>query len=243
MALTHEGLPTTHPDHSDPLSRTTKLILLSLLGLGALILVAVFWFAIVQPVQVVPRIRALPSFVLQDQYGLSLHESDLRGRMVLINFTYTGCTELCTAQREALVKLRETLRADGRLGYELIFLTISFDPERDSGMVLQTYAAQLGAERNSWRFATGDPTELKALIGGELGIYYGLPDADGSIEHEQQLLLIDGNGQLRARYDGQAIKQERLLRDIGMIQDELGSSGLMRQIYEASHLFLCYPPD
>ena len=110
-------------------------------------------------------------------------------------------------------------------------------------MVLQTYAAQLGAERNSWRFATGDPTELKALIGGELGIYYGLPDAAGQIEHKQQLLLVDGNGQLRARYDGQAIKQERLLRDIGMVQEELGSSGLMRQIYEASHLFLCYPPD
>jgi protein SCO1/2 len=243
MALTHEGLPATHPDHPAPLSRTTKLILLGLLGLGLLILVAVLWFTIAQPVQVLPRIRALPSFVLQDQYGLPLHESDLRGRMVLINFTYTGCTDACAAQREALVTLRETLRADGRFGRELIFLTISFDPERDSSLVLQTYAAQLGAERNSWRFATGDPTELKALIGGELGIYYGLPDATGRIEHEQQLLLIDGNGQLRARYDGQVVRQERLLRDLGMIREELGSSGLMRQIYEASHLFLCYPPD
>ena len=90
---------------------------------------------------------------------------------------------------------------------------------------------------------TGEPDELKALIGGELGIYYAPPDAAGQIKHEQDVLLIDGNGVFRARYNGEALSQTRLLRDIGMVREELSSTGAMRQVYEASHIFLCYPPD
>jgi protein SCO1 len=243
MSLTHKALPSHRPGLSTGLSRRTNLLLFSLIGLGLIILVAALWFAIARPVKVLPRIRPMPAFIFQDQYGLPLNDSDLRGRMVLINFTYTACAEDCADQRRSLVQLRETLRADGRLGRDLLFLTVSFDPARDTPLALQTYAAQLGADQGSWRFVTGDPTRLKALIGGELGIYYGLPDDGGRITHDQHVLLIDGNGELRARYKGLALSQERLLRDIGMVQEEFGSTGVMRQVYEASHIFLCYPPD
>lgn len=225
------------------LSPQTRLILSGALAAGVAVLVAALWFAIARPVKVLPRIRPLPPFALADQYGLPLSSGDLSGRTALINVTYTGCGDACAPQRQGLVALRERLRSAGRLGGEVIFLTISFDPERDRPAALQAYAAQLGADRSSWRFATGDPDELKALLGGELGIYYGRPDGQGAIEHEQEVLLVDANGILRARYRGEALEQGRLLRDLDMLSAELGSDGLMRQVYEASHLFLCYPPD
>ncbi len=229
--------------HESGISPRMRLILFGLFGFGLLLLAAVFWFAVARPVKVLPRIRPMPAFALSDQYGLPINSSDLAGRQVLINFTYTACGDECEAQRRGLVALREALRAEGRLGSEVIFLTVSFDPARDTPAALQTYAAQLGADRESWRFVSGDPAELKALIGGELGIYYGEPDADGRIAHEQEVLLVDGNGILRARYNGTALDQARLQRDLGMVREELGSTGAMRQVYEASHLFLCYPPD
>lgn len=225
------------------LGRRTRLLLLGGLGFGLLILATAFWFAIARPVKVLPRIKPLPAFALVDQYGLPLTSADLLGRMVMINVTYTGCGEACAAQRQGMVDLREALRARGLLGSRVLLLTVSFDPERDAGQALQVYAAQQGAERESWRFATGDPAALKLLLGGELGIYYGEPDASGQIPHEQNLLLVDGNGVLRARYNGEALDQGRLLRDVGMVAEEAGSTGVMRQVYEASHLFLCYPPD
>jgi protein SCO1/2 len=221
----------------------TKVILFGSLGLGLVLLAAVFWFAVARPVKVIPRIKPLPAFALQDQYGLPINSSDLLGRQVIINFTYSGCGDDCAAQRQGLLELREALRAEGRLGDEVIFLTVSIDPARDSNLALQTYAAQLGADRESWRFVTGEAAELKALIGGELGIYYEQPDAAGRIEHEQDVLLVDSNGILRARYNGQALSQAKLLRDLDMVREELGSTGAMRQVYEASHIFLCYPPD
>lgn len=229
------------PDHVPGLSRRTRAVLFSGLALGLALFALAFWFAVARPVKVLPRIAPLAVFSLEDQYGLPLNSADLRGRMVFINFTYTGCGEECAAQRQSLVALRETLLAQGRLGSEVIFLTISFDPERDTRETLQTYAAQLAADRTNWRFATADPTSLKALIGGELGVYYGKPDAAGRIAHDQRVVLVDGNGILRARYRADALDQGKLLRDIGLVQQELGSSGLMRQVYEASHLFLCYP--
>jgi protein SCO1/2 len=238
---THERLVSAQP--TSGLGLRTKVILFGSFGLGLLLLAAVFWFAVARPVKVVPRIKPLPAFALEDQYGLPINSSDLTGRQVIINFTYTGCGDDCEAQRRGLLELRETLRGEGRLGSEVIFLTVSIDPARDSREALQTYAAQLGADRQSWRFVTGDAAELKALIGGELGIYYEQPDASGRIEHEQNVLLVDGNGIFRARYDGTALNQAKLLRDLGMVREELNSTGAMRQVYEASHVFLCYPPD
>ena len=233
------------PDVHDPnrVSLRMRLLLFGLLGLGLTIMAATLWFTIARPVKVVPRIKPLPAFALEDQYGLPINSSDLLGRQVVINFTYTGCGETCAAQRQSLVELREALRADGRLGRQVIFLTVSFDPARDTREVLQRYAVQLGADRETWRFVTGSASELKALIGGELGIYYGPPDAAGQIKHAQNVLLVDSNGIFRARYKGETLEQAKLLRDLGMVIEELGSTGAMRQVYEASHIFLCYPPD
>lgn len=237
--LTAERLP--GPLATPQLGARTRWLLLAALCLGLALLALVLWFAIARPVKVLPRIRPLPAFTLIDQYGLPLSSSDLAGRSVLINLTYGGCGDTCAAQRAGMAALREQLRADGRLGRSVLLLTVSFDPARDTPVALQTMAAQLGAERSNWRFATGEPGALKALIGGELGIYYGEPDESGAIEHDQRLILVDGNGVLRARYDAAALDQARIRRDLGLLEQELGSSGVMRQVYEASHFFLCYP--
>jgi protein SCO1/2 len=238
LSLTHQA---AKPPLSHGLSPRTRAALLAALALGLAIFALAFWFAVARPVKVLPRMDPLPAFALEDQYGLPINSSDLLGRTVFVNFTYTGCGEACAAQREALVALREALRADGRLGSEVIFLTVSFDPARDSREALQVYAAQLGAERGSWRFVTGEPAELKALIGGELGFYYGKPDAAGAIEHDQRVLLVDRNGLMRAKYKAESLSVATLLRDIGLVEQELGSAGVMRGVYEASHIFLCYP--
>lgn len=237
LVLAPERIP-----HSTPrLSHSARITMYGLAALGLALLILTFWFAVARPVKVLPRIAPLPAFTLEDQYGLPINSNDLLGRMVFINFTYTRCGEDCAAQREQLVALREYLRAEGSLGSEVLLLTISFDPERDTREALQTYAAQLAADRRSWRFATGDPPELKALIGGELGFYYGQPDTNGMIKHDQRVILVDSNGMIRARYAAERLHVRAFLRDIDLVRQELGSSGLMRQVYEASHLFLCYP--
>jgi len=202
------------------------------------------WFVIARPVQVLPRIRPLPPFVLQDQHARWVDAMTLRGQQLLISFTYTRCGSECGATREQLVALRDQLRADKRFGSEVAFLTISFDAAYDTPEVLRRYGDTYGADAPAWRFLTGPADDLKGVIGGGFGLYYNQRTAqDGrtAFVYDRRVVLVDRDGLIRAEYDGAQFNSARVLRDIELIQREAASSGPMRQVYEASHLFLCYP--
>jgi len=216
-----------------------------LIGGGVLLgatLILTFWFALAQPIKVIPRIRTMPAFLFTDQNGKPAGDAELRGRLVLMDFSYTRCGVGCAALNERLQTLRSALKQTGQLGTAIAFATISIDPAHDTPEVLRTYAAQIGADPDSWTFLTGAPEEIKGLVGGELSIYYEKPGPDGSMKHDQEVLLIDEKGILRARYNLDDLTMDRLNRDLGLLEQERNSSGMMRQVYEASHFFLCYPP-
>jgi protein SCO1/2 len=61
------------------------------------------------------------------------------------------------------------------------------------------------------------------------------------MKHDQRVLLIDEKGILRARYELGSLNMALLGRDLGLLDQERASTGVMRQVYEFSHLFLCYP--
>jgi protein SCO1/2 len=214
-----------------------------LLGLGVLLgmlLALALWFALAQPVKVLPRLRTMPAYMLTNQDGRPMGDAELRGRMVLLSFGYTRCGDGCAELNRQLKDVRAGLAASGVLGAQLTFATISLDPAYDTPAVLRAYAAQTGANAASWSFLTGAADEIKGLAGGELGIYYEKPDADGQMNHDQRVLLIDEKGILRARYELGSLKLDRLNRDLALLAQERASSGMMRQVYEFSHLFLCY---
>lgn len=224
-------------------SRLPRLRIASLLVVASVLAFVgfTFWFALAQPVKVAPRIKPMPPYAFTDQRSERISDSDLRGRMVVINFTYTRCGAACGDYLAELVALRSELQQRGLLGRQVLFLTISLDPAYDTPADLSNLAGQLGVDPDSWRFVTGDPAAVKQFIGGEMGIYYGEVAADNSLIHDRHVLLVDGAGELRGDYTGERISAERMLRDISLMETEAASSGLMRGVYEASHLFLCYP--
>lgn len=212
-------------------------------GFVALIL----WFAIARPVQVVPRIRPVSPFVLRDQNNQWIDVLDLKGRLLLITFSYTRCQKPCAALNEQLVALHSRLAQDATLRDTIQFLTISFDTNYDTPDVLRSHVAQLPAGAPNWRWLSGPSDDVKAVVGGGFGVYYEAqpqPGGNGNdvrFVHDQRVVLVDTNGLVRADYTSERFTPERVLRDIGLIQKEAASSGAMRQVYEASHLFLCYP--
>ncbi|NJN14936.1 MAG: SCO family protein [Oscillochloris sp.] len=218
-----------------------KVVLGLAYGIPIIIAALIIWFAVARPVKVVPRIRQMPTYSLVDQTGTRLTDGDLRGRTVFISFAQSRCGAACDEQFAGLQALRDSIRAKGMLGSQVLFLTISLDPAHDTPADLSLLAGRIGADPDTWRFATGDPTEIKMFLGGELGFYYSEADAAGQIERDQEVLMIDGTGMLRARYQGAAPEVWRVMRDLELLRREAGSAGAMRSVYEASHLFLCYP--
>ena len=63
--------------------------------LAGLFFVAIASFTILRPVVVLPRMTPAPRFALVDQHNGWLLDSDLRGQIVIYNFTYTNCTGTC----------------------------------------------------------------------------------------------------------------------------------------------------
>lgn len=212
------------------------------LSLALLVVIPValaLWFAIAQPVKVVPRIRAAPAFMLSNQEARWVSDEDLRGSMLLISFLYSRCGAACAPDEQQLNEVREALRASGRTPEQVRLVTISIDPTYDRPAVLGDYARRVSSEQE-WLFLTGSADEVKQLVGGEFGIYYASGGSSPPESFDRQVVLIDGVGQLRAEY-GANLDSARVLRDVGLIETEMSSSGAQRSVYEVAHLFLCYP--
>lgn len=216
-------------------------LLWALIGFIALLLVGVFAFVTLRPIQVLPRITLAPGFSLLDQSGTQLTNEDLRGHLVLYNFSYTNCAAPCQTTSETMQALQTRLDELDAGGIPVRLVTISVDPERDTPEVLHAHAAALGADPAVWSFATGPAERLKWIIGAGFGVYYA-PRDDGSIALDPAFMLVDGAGILRATYRTATPDVERILRDLGLIVEEVqNSEGAARYAYEAAHLFLCYP--
>lgn len=210
-------------------------------ALLALPLLAVLAFAIFQPIQVLPRMTLAPGFSLVDQEGGRLTSEDLRGRFVLYNFTYGGCAEGCPQTSQIMAQAQQAAAQMDLGDVSLELVTISFDPARDTPARLAEMAAQAGADTENWHFVTGDPTDLKQIIGAGFSTYYQARD-DGSFEFDPVFALVDGWGIIRAKYKSATPDLAIIQRDLNLLAQEVrNSAGVGRYAYEAAHLFLCYP--
>ncbi|MFL0810347.1 MAG: copper chaperone PCu(A)C [Agarilytica sp.] len=110
----------------------------------------------------------------------------LKDKIVVVNFIYTTCPDVCPLETAQLVKVQEIL--GDRLGKDIFFYSITIDPEHDSVEVLKKYREQFGAK---WDFHTGKRTEIKHLR-KKLGLYIDGAD-DGPNKNNHNVSMIIGN--------------------------------------------------
>ena len=211
----------------------------------ALPFLAMLAFATFKPILVLPRMALAPGFLLTDQAGARLTNEDLRGALVLYNFTYTNCVAPCPVTGAVMAAVQAQLPTMATQGLPVRLVTLSFDPMRDSADHLRSYAERFGADPAIWRLATGEAMPLKYIIGGGFGVYYQpnpAADPKGDFTFEPTFVLVDGAGIVRAKYRTATPDLAILRRDIELVVKEaVESTGAGRLVYEAAHLFVCYP--
>lgn len=138
--------------------------------------------------------RQIPAVEMTDMYGKSLHISDLKGRLVLVDFIYTWCPDICYAMGSTLEQVQRLLLERG-LAERVAILSISFDPARDDKSALQEYAARFGAKGNQWKVAVVHNPEALELLLQTFDVTV-LPVADGGFEHNGAIHLVDQQGRL-----------------------------------------------
>jgi len=108
-----------------------------------------------------------PDVPLTTQDGKTVHfYSDLlKGKMVVINFIYTKCTDSCPMETAKLAHVQRLL--GDRVGRDIFFYSISIDPERDTPAELSSYASKFHVKAG-WLFLTGEKADIE-LIRKKLG--------------------------------------------------------------------------
>lgn len=132
-----------------------------------------------------------PNIVLRthDNETVRFYDHLVRGKIVLINFMFTTCTDgLCPLTTANLVRVQQLLGE--RVGRDILMLSISLDPEKDTPQALKTYAERHGV-KPGWTFLTGKYEEIEVLR-RKLGVY----DLDPAIDADKSrhaALLVYGN--------------------------------------------------
>jgi protein SCO1/2 len=143
--------------------------------------------------------RPVPDFTLIDQLRRAVTLSTLRGKVVAINFVYTSCAlpQFCFRTANHFGALQRRFKAN--LASDLVMLTVTFDPVRDTPEVLAEYASQLNADAQAWRFLTGAAAEVKRVC-RQFGV--DAFEEEGLMNHSLRTAVIDRQGNLAANIEG-----------------------------------------
>ncbi len=144
-----------------------------------------------------------PDFTLQDSDGRVVRLADYRSKVVVLNFVYASCPDVCPLQAEKMAKLQEMINATPMKG-QVAFVTVTTDPNRDTSQVLREYGPAHALDPTNWTFLTAAPDQ-PADATRALARAYGLeftPSADEMQMHGAVTHVIDQDGRLRARFHG-----------------------------------------
>ena len=137
--------------------------------------------------------RAAPEFSLHGSDGTELRLSRFRGKVVVLGFGFSSCTDVCPTTLSTLAQAHRELGAEAA-DLQVVYITV--DPERDDAERLRGYLAGFDP---TFVGGTGSAEQL-AAVREEYGIAATRRNSEASyaFDHSSYTYLIDREGKLRA---------------------------------------------
>lgn len=163
------------------------------------------------------------TLITQDSTTLSFPDAFV-GTPVVLGTIYTSCPNVCSK----ITANMKNIRAEIPDSMDVQFVSVTFDPHRDTPSRLATYRSSFGIDGTSWVFLTGDTTSIGRLM-DRLGVRHTIKgtsrefpsaDVDSSYiyTHSNQITLIDAEGRTRATYGGSQTPPKLIVEDLQKIQ-------------------------
>lgn len=144
----------------------------------------------------------LGDFSLTDQRERPVRRADLQGKLLVVNFVFTGCSLSCMAVNDRMAEVQQAVatRPDVQL------LSITVDPKSDTPQALAKFSERFGADPNRWLFLTGERTNVyslleKSFLGPPNPRFVGL--VPGGFDGTHRIAVVDRSGKVRALFNGE----------------------------------------
>lgn len=165
-----------------------------------------------------PRIGPAPDFALTDQDGRKVTSRAWRGKVSVVTFIFTACSQTCPLLTAKLVAIQRELRGNG----DVHFVAITVDPLTDTPPTLKRYAQAHSADLSRFSFLTGSMTEIDDVV--RRFAVYRRADEKGSVDHTFLTSIVDRKGTLRVQYLGTRFDPKEFLTDLRSVIAESPSS-------------------
>lgn len=142
--------------------------------------------------------KRVPSFEFLDQNKDTISDKDYRGKVFLVEFFFTRCTNICIPMNHNLQAIAKLFEDEPNFG----IASFSIDPEHDTPEVMKKYAEDYGVTHPNWHFMTGQRSDILKL--SNEGFYLATnteDDLENGLYHSGLFALIDQNGFIRSRPD------------------------------------------
>ncbi|MGV8838849.1 MAG: SCO family protein [Bauldia sp.] len=142
-------------------------------------------------------------FNLKDADGNPVSLSSLRGKVVVLNFIYTNCPDVCPLHSEKIAEIQRMMSLSS-MREDVQFVTVTTDPRRDTPDVLRAYGELHGLDPANWAFLTSSPESPEGTtraIAERFGLEF-TPDGDGMLMHGVATIVIDRDGRWRGTFHG-----------------------------------------
>ncbi len=166
-------------------------------------------------------LHQISDFKLYNQDGRMITKKDFEGKIYVADFFFTTCPGICLKMTNNMKVIQDQFINDD----EILFLSHSVTPEKDSIAVLKKYADEKGIiSSEKWHLATGERKEIYRLGRHD---YFADEDLgerkdENDFLHTENFFLVDKKGHIRGIYNGLSLTSiQQLIADIKTLKSEL----------------------
>ena len=166
--------------------------------------------------------HTVPPFAFWGIDSVEVTHRDVEGKIKIVDYFFTHCPTICPLLSSQLSRAQSILKDRGVTKDQLMILSHSVDPERDTPDRMAEYASMMNADTAQWKFLTGDKDALYEQA--KDGYFLTALESDtaaGGFFHSDIFALIDKENRIRGMYDGTSTSEvDEMILDIHKLLSE-----------------------
>ena len=160
----------------------------------------------------------IPDFKFQNQEDRIITQDEFSNKIYVANFFFTTCPSICPTLMKHTKLIQDKFIDDENI----LLISHTVHPERDSVQVLNAFAELNGINSEKWHLVTGKKHDIYELSRkGYFAISYDPLRGKDAFIHTENMILIDKERRIRGIYTGTRLHEiNRLIEDIYILKNE-----------------------